>query len=532
MEQITTPKRVIPDVNVGTQVLLGILFACVTLFWGTQKWKNRHLSKLASMFPGPMALPIIGNALEFLNSEPEDILSSMYRLGQNYKSPFRFWLGNRLCIQVSKPADLQIVLNNSKTLGKDEVYKFLQAVIGTGLIAAPVEKWKKTRKMLTPSFIPKKLERFEHIMNERANVLVQKIQEHSNSGHEINIYPYFLSASLDTFCGEHSNQLLSIVRFQNLSRASELGAARIYKPWLHLDWIYERTSYAKKLNEEGEALRGFAKNASILNNVIRECKMRLMKTKDSDIDNDNNNNKRSHSDDEDEKEHLLDVIFESREGVFFNYSETDMIDEVITFLIGGSETSAVTNCFCLLMLAMHPEFQEKVYEEQCNIFKGEDRPVTGEDMDRMEYTEQVIKETLRMFPVVPLILRAVEEDLKITENYVLPAGAAVVIAPLQTHSDPALWQEPEKFNPDNFSAENVQSRHKYAYIPFSGGARGCIGYRYALKAMKTTISTFIRHYRVSTITKLEDIKLCADLLVRSKDGWNMKLEPRIGTNPE
>lgn len=73
------------------------------------------------------------------------------------------------------------------------------------------------------------------------------------------------------------------------------------------------------------------------------------------------------------------------------------------------------------------------------------------------------------------LIKTITLNFFTAENYVLPAGAAVVIAPLQTHSDPALWQEPEKFNPDNFSAENVQSRHKYAYIPFSGGARGCIG---------------------------------------------------------
>lgn len=87
-----------------------------------------------------------------------------------------------------------------------------------------------------------------------------------------------------------------------------------------------------------------------------------------------------------------------------NYSEVLYVKSLGIYAI-----SSVFNQYIYLFV------QEKVYEEQCNIFKGEDRPVTGEDMDRMEYTEQVIKETLRMFPVVPLILRAVEEDLKISE---------------------------------------------------------------------------------------------------------------------
>ncbi|CAH0394506.1 unnamed protein product [Bemisia tabaci] len=224
-------------------------------------------------------------------------------------------------------------------------------------------------------------------------------------------------------------------------------------------------------------------------------------------------------------EYLLDAIHNSQ--VDSIYSDSDKIDEALTFMVAGSETTAQTNCFVLLMLAIHPEYQEKVIEEQYNIFGNADRSITLDDLDKMEYLEQAIKETLRLYPVVPIFVRQAEEDTKLTQNYVLPAGATAVIYPFFTHYDTELWPEPHKFNPDNFTAEKMANRHKYAFIPFSGGARGCIGNKYSMIAMKTTLSIFIRQFRVSTTKKLEDIEVYMDVVLRCKGGWSMKLERRI-----
>ncbi|XP_072159665.1 cytochrome P450 4C1-like [Bemisia tabaci] len=188
-------------------------------------------------------------------------------------------------------------------------------------------------------------------------------------------------------------------------------------------------------------------------------------------------------------EYLLDAIHSSQEDSIYTYSDTDKIDEALTFMIAGSETTAQTNCFVLLMLAIHPEYQEKVFEEQYNIFGDADTPITPDDLDKMEYLEQVMKETLRLFPVVPLSARHAEEDTKLTQNYVLPAGATAVIFTFFTHHDRELWPDSNTFNPDNFTAEKMANRHKYAFIPFSGGARNCIG----KSTKKTNITNFRGH---------------------------------------
>ncbi|XP_072159839.1 cytochrome P450 4C1 isoform X2 [Bemisia tabaci] len=446
----------LPDV---TRTLLSVLCICLALIWGIHKWNRRHTERLASKFPGPTALPIVGNALTLLNRTHYDLLRIITGLCEEYGSPFKFWLGSKLVVFITKPEDIQIILNSSKTLGKDVVYKFFDALVGDGLATAPVEKWKKTRKILTPSFSPKNITRFVPLMNERARIIIEQMQQHCGSGVEIDFYPFFFTASFDTLCeasfGVQVDSQLGRSRdwAQVIFRCTPLLMERLFAPWLYMDYVYEKTSAAKEMKRRWNDFREFSNN--------------------------------------------------------------------------GSETTAQTNCFVLLMLAIHPEYQEKVIEEQYNIFGNADRSITLDDLDKMEYLEQAIKETLRLYPVVPIFVRQAEEDTKLTQNYVLPAGATAVIYPFFTHYDTELWPEPHKFNPDNFTAEKMANRHKYAFIPFSGGARGCIGNKYSMIAMKTTLSIFIRQFRVSTTKKLEDIEVYMDVVLRCKGGWSMKLERRI-----
>nr|XP_018915914.1 PREDICTED: cytochrome P450 4C1-like [Bemisia tabaci] len=509
----------IPGLLDVTRALLSILCICLTLIWGINKWNSRHKELLASKFPGPTALPIIGNALTLLNKTQYDLLWTITGLCEEYRSPFKFWLGSKLLVFITKPEDIQIILNSSKTLGKDDIYKFFDAAAGTGLVTAPLEKWKKTRKVLTPSFAPKKLTRFVPVMSARATIIVQKMQQHCGSGVEIDFYPHFFTASFDTLCeasfGVQVDSQLGRSRdwAQVMFRVAPLLMERLLAPWLHMDYIYEKTSAAKKMKKDCDDFREFSKN------VINERRKHFSK-------NCGNNNDDMNGD-IDCPEYLLDAIHNSQEDSIYTYSDMDKIDEALTFMVAGSETTAQTNCFVLLMLAIHPEYQEKVFEEQYNIFGDADTPITPDDLDKMEYLEQVIKETLRLFPVVPIFARHAEEDTKLTQNYVLPAGATAVIYPFFTHYDTELWPEPNKFNPDNFTAEKMANRHKYAFIPFSGGARGCIGNKYSIMAMKTTLSIFLRQFRVSTTKNLEDIEVYLDVVLRCKGGWSMKLERRL-----
>nr|CAD7430646.1 unnamed protein product [Timema monikensis] len=122
----------------------------------------------------------------------------------------------------------------------------------------------------------------------------------------------------------------------------------------------------------------------------------------------------------------------------------------------------------------------------------------------MKYLEQIIKETLRLYPPLPLIPRIVEEEIKI-KNYTLPVGTIVLINLLVTQRHPKSISNPDKFNPDNFSTESKTTRNTIVYTPFSVGLRTCVGKNYAMLQMKVMLSTILRYYKILPVGELADL---------------------------
>lgn len=136
--------------------------------------------------------------------------------------------------------------------------------------------------------------------------------------------------------------------------------------------------------------------------------------------------------------------------------------------------------YTVYMISQKPEIQEKIYEELKGIMETSDSEITHEDIGRMKYLEQCIKETMRMFPTVPLIARVIEEDTQVGD-YILPKGVSALIAPFAVHRDRRFYDNPDNFDPEHFSSENINKRNPFAYIPFSAGPRNCIGIKYFQK---------------------------------------------------
>ncbi|CAK9813607.1 Cytochrome P450 4g15 [Anthophora plagiata] len=177
--------------------------------------------------------------------------------------------------------------------------------------------------------------------------------------------------------------------------------------------------------------------------------------------------------------------------------------------------------------------QARVYEELNEIFAGTDRPCTFQDTLEMKYLERVILETLRLFPPVPIIARSINQDVKIvTNNYVLPKGSTVLISPYRIHRLEEFYPNPDKFDPDNFLTEKMQSRHYYSFIPFSAGPRSCVGRKYAMLKLKVLLSTILRNYKILSDHTEKDFRLRADIILKRVEGFQIKIEPRNKNCPE
>ncbi|XP_050538613.1 cytochrome P450 4C1-like [Daktulosphaira vitifoliae] len=491
----------------------------LVIVWCNIKWNRRFIDALAATLPGPPSYPLIGTGLEFIGT-PQQIMERIIKLYEFYgPEPFKIWLGSTLAVNVIKPEDLQIVLNSSKALEKDDFYKFFVNTVGEGLFSAPIDKWRRHRRIITPVFNANLLDQFFPVFNEKNAIFVKNLKKELGKNEPFDIWDYIASTSLDIICqtamgynlGTQHNSESEFA--EALTKASELDSMRIYKPWLYPDFVFYIYGKITGLHQIYKTLH------KLPSQLIQDKKVEFaqkIKNKPNEIDFTDDKKKRLKV--------FLDTLLELNEAGA-NFSNEEIRDEVVTMMIGGSETSAITNCFCILMLAIHQDIQDKVYDEIYQEMGDGDQTVTIEDTVKFVYLEQCIKETLRLYPVGPIILRRLQDDVKIT-NYSIPKGTTVIIPPIATHHLPELYPNPWSYNPGNFDPEQVAKRHKYSFIAFSGGPRGCIGSKYAMLSMKVLISTFLRNYSVHTECKMSDIKLKLDLLMRSVHGYPVTIRPR------
>ncbi|KAJ8951265.1 hypothetical protein NQ318_008168 [Aromia moschata] len=224
-----------------------------------------------------------------------------------------------------------------------------------------------------------------------------------------------------------------------------------------------------------------------------------------------------------------------------NFTNDDIINEITTFMSAtitisrlfyhserkkfqGQESVATTMTFTLYYLAKHQDVQEKVMEEQrsINFDKGE---MTLDMTKQMAYLKQCINETLRLYPAGPVLARITTEDVTVGE-ITIPRGTNLFISPCSTHRLEHIYPDPEMFDPERFSADNIKKRHPYAFIPFSVGPRNCIGYKFAYLEMISILSTLLRNYHVSLVPGKENLTVYFRITPRAKGGVWLKLTPR------
>jgi cytochrome P450 len=177
-------------------------------------------------------------------------------------------------------------------------------------------------------------------------------------------------------------------------------------------------------------------------------------------------------------------------------SSQQLRNEVITLLIAGHETVASALTWSWYLLANNPDARRRLQAEVEEVL--ENRLPASTDLPRLKYTYQVFAEALRLYPPAWLITRrAVQADQ--LGPFTLPAGSLVIISPYTIHRHPAFWENPELFNPDRFVEDNESKRQRFAYIPFGGGPRLCIGSNFALIEAQLILAVVIQRYQLDLL---------------------------------
>jgi cytochrome P450 len=176
-------------------------------------------------------------------------------------------------------------------------------------------------------------------------------------------------------------------------------------------------------------------------------------------------------------------------------AEDVVVDHMIFLMMAAHDT--ITSSFTTLAwhLARNPEWQDRLRAEALAVMGGPDRALDYDSLGRMEMTELAFKEALRIMPPVPSLPRRALRDFTF-RGFAIPAGSTVSISPAAVHADPALWPEPERFDPLRFTPDKVAARHKYAWVPYGGGAHMCLGLHFATMQTKVLAAQILTRYRL------------------------------------
>lgn len=170
---------------------------------------------------------------------------------------------------------------------------------------------------------------------------------------------------------------------------------------------------------------------------------------------------------------MLDTLLHAEKDGLIDH--TGICEEVDTFMFEGFDTTSISLVFCLMNLSLHQDMQERCYQE---IVDNVDDDLSGLDiaqLNRLKYLECFLKESLRLYATVPIIMREAVEETTLPNGLVLPAHSYITLHIFDLHRNPKYFENPNDFNPDRFLPENSVGRHPYAFSPFSAGQRNCIG---------------------------------------------------------
>jgi cytochrome P450 len=177
-------------------------------------------------------------------------------------------------------------------------------------------------------------------------------------------------------------------------------------------------------------------------------------------------------------------------------SDRAICDELVLFLLAGHDTTATVLTYALWALGHRPDLQHRVAAEAEALG---DRRLTHEDVPQLRYTMRVLHEAMRLCPPAPAVGRMVMDDIEV-DGYRLPAGSCAIVAIYAMHRDPALWDDPLRFDPDRFSPERSKGRDRWQYLPFGGGPRGCMGDHFAMLEATLALATIIRRVKVLSMS--------------------------------
>jgi cytochrome P450 len=412
--------------------------------------------------PSPPGHFLIGNAPELKS----DVLGFIVQAHRDYGDVIRLRFPFVRAYLAAHPDDIRHILqDNHDNYTKNNIdYRLLKGGLGDGLLTSDGPYWLRQRRLIQPMFRRERIAQFGVLMAQAARHLADDWEGHARRGE-----PFDVAA-------EMTRVTLAIVARALFSVEIAQDAAVI--------------SQSLTTMNESMAQAGFAALLPFLptrtNRRIRAAKRALDRVIYRIIAQ-----RRAHPGHCDDLLSLLLFARDPQTGK--TLSDRQVRDEVATFLLAGHETTANALAWTWYLLGCNPDAEDRLHAELAEVLGG--RAPCVADLPRLRYTAMVIDESMRLYPPAWAFSRSNLEDDEIG-GYRIKRGSLIYISQYVTHRHPAFWEDPGRFDPERFTPERVAVRPKYAYFPFAGGPRACIGSQFALTEAALILATLAQRYRL------------------------------------
>jgi cytochrome P450 len=405
---------------------------------------------------------------------------------------FFHFLGVPACF-VNRPDHIESVLvtqNNNFVKSKD--YRAMRRVLGNGLLLSEGDFWRRQRKLIQPAFHQARIAAYAEIMVG----YTQRMLESWSDGQSLDVHEAMMRLTLGIVAktlfdadvsreAEDVDAALSVLMGKFLRQA---GLALLLPAWVPLP-----TSQLLK--------RAVGRLDKVIYGIIEQRRANGQMSGD-----------------------LLSVFLQVRDDEGAGMTDRQLHDEIMTLFLAGHETTANVLSWTWFLLSQNPEVEQKLIEELKRVLGG--RVPTPADLPKLIYTDAVLRESMRLYPPVWVIGRRALAPFRLGE-FEIPGDTNVLISQLILHRDARYFPEPERFDPDRWNATDPRcaSLPRFAYFPFGGGPRVCVGAGFAMMEAVLLVTTIAQQFQIQ-IAPGQRVKMQPTVTLRPRNGIPVTLRRR------
>lgn len=427
----------------------------------------------APPLPVPLhpGLPLLGNTLAFLRNP----LSTLQTLQRRNERLIHLRIGGRHQYLVFRPEDAKHVLQeNHRNYGRSPAFEVLKIFLGNGLLTSDGDFWRRQRRLAQPAFHRQRLAALSQTMITETASWIDTLKQQDRQ-RPVNASQALMDVTMRIVCKTLFGSDL-VGQFDGLSAALDtlnyMANDRMLSPVrFPLNWPTPANIRFRKAGEQVD---------TFIYSVINQ--RRCPQSETNEVTDD-----------------LLSMLLAAEdEETGERMSDKQLRDECVTIFAAGHETTAVSMAWTLHLLSQHPAVLAQLRTESKAVL-GEDKVPPAEAFRALPYTLQVIQESLRLYPPAWIMSRLAFADDQLGP-YTIPAGGTALISPYLLHRDPVNWLNPDLFDPTRFIPGGPKDQlHAYAYLPFGGGPRLCIGNQFALMEMQILLAMLVRDFSIKPI---------------------------------